>query len=101
MQLYAVEASLDSVFCCLGVETNIFFDLRNRKFSWNIRLARLRSVLTEGDRAGSNEIKVAFLPEDCNICRASKSPKLEEDVRAVGVDSIRDLWIDNEENQQS
>jgi hypothetical protein len=74
-------------------------DLRNRKFSRNLRLARLLSDITEGDRAGSNEIKAAFLPENCDIGSASKSPELEEDVRAVGMDSICDLLAVNQENR--
>jgi hypothetical protein len=81
--LHAVEASLDSVARCLGVQLNIFFDLRNSEFT--------RNIVIEGDGAGRDEIKATFLLEDGRFGGASKGPKLEEYVRAVGVNGIRNL----------
>ena len=62
---------------------NIFFDLRNSEFMGNI--------VIEGDGAGRDEIKATFLLEDGRFGGASKGPKLEEYVRAVGVNGIRNL----------
>ncbi len=62
---------------------NIFFDIRDREFA--------RNIVFEGDRAGCDDIKATLLLQDRRIGSASKSPKLEEDVRAVGVDGIGNL----------
>ncbi len=97
MYLYAVEACLDSVARRLGVQLSVFFNLRNRKFARDNRLsvAGTRPAVIEGDRAGGDEIKATFLPEDGRIGSTSKGPKLEEDVRAVGVNGIRNLCAVN------
>ena len=81
--LHPIEAGFNSIARCLGVQLNVFFNLRNRKFAWNI--------VVRGDGTRCNEIKATFLLEDGRIGSAPKSPKLEEYVRAVGVDRIRDL----------
>ena len=83
MYLHAVEASLDSVARSLGVQLNIFFDLRNSEFTGNI--------VIEGDGAGRDEIKATFLLEDGRFGGASKGPKLEVYVGAVGVYGIGNL----------
>jgi hypothetical protein len=62
---------------------DIFINLRNRKFA--------RKIVIEEDRAGSDEIKATFLLEDSRIGSASESPELDEDVRAICVDGIRNL----------
>ena len=62
---------------------NIFFDLRNSEFTGNI--------VVEGGGAGPDKIKATFLLEYGRFGGASKGPKLEEYVRAVGVYSIRNL----------
>jgi len=47
--LYTVEACLDSVARCFGVELNVFSELRGRKFAGNDRfsVARVWPVVTE------------------------------------------------------
>lgn len=67
MYLHAVEACLDSVVCCLGVQLNVFFNL-------------------EGDEDQAT-------PEDGRIGSTSKDPKLEEEVRAAGVNGIRERFL--------
>ena len=89
MHLYAIEACLDSVARCLGVQFNVFFEFRNCKFTRNDYFSFTR--MTERDGAGSNEIEATFLLENSRISSTSKGPKLEEDVRAIGVDGIRNL----------
>ena len=68
MQLHTIKAGLDGVICRLVEQLNIFFDLRNREFAWDL--------IIEGDGAGCDDIKITFLPEDDRIGSASKSPKL-------------------------
>ena len=91
MYLYAVEACFDSVACCPGVQANVFCDLRDRKFARNDYFPVAR--MSEGDGARGDEIEATFLLEDSRIGNTSERIHLEENVRAIGVDGIRNLYI--------
>ena len=57
--------------------------------------------MSERDGAGGNDIEATFPLEDIGLCSTPKGPKLEEYVRAIGVDGIRDLCAVNQHTQES
>ena len=91
--LYTVEACFYSVARCLGVELEVFPELRNGKFARNdFVIARLCPVTdSQGNGAGGDEIEATFPLEDARFTSTSKGPKLEVNVRAIGVNGIRNL----------
>jgi hypothetical protein len=84
--LDVVEASIDSVVCCLGVQLDVFSELRGaRKDEFAV------SRRSKRDGARSDKIVAAFLLEYNRVDGASKSPKLEENVGPIGMNGVRDL----------
>ena len=89
--LHTVESCLNSVARGLRVELNIFPELRYREFARNYWFTV--ATVTDGDGAGGNEVKTAFLLENSGIGSTSKGPQLKVDVRSVRMDGIRNLCV--------
>ena len=88
VELDAVEPGLINGFVGgSGVPLDVGLDFFDRHRAWG-RVGR-----GHGNRGWSDEFEVGVLGlEELDVCGSAESPKLEEDVRAVGVDCVYNLW---------
>jgi hypothetical protein len=98
--LDAVEASLDCIFCRLGIQLDVLFDLCDGKFPGKDVLitGNCRAENLNGTRA--DNIIAAFLLEDGRARNAAQSPELEEDKRSLCVDGVGDLLSESQPSSQ-
>ena len=88
MELDTVESGLvDSLVSGIGVPLDVGLDFFDRHGTWG----RVGRGHRDGGWTDKFEAGVLRL-EQLKVRGAAESPKLEEDVRAVGVDSIYNLW---------
>ena len=88
VKLDSVEPGLfNGLFCCIGVPLDVSLDFSGRQWAGG-RVGR-----RDRDGGCPDEFKAGILGfEQLDVCGATMSPELEEDVRAVCVDCIYDLW---------
>ena len=90
----SVESSLvDGLVGRVGVPPGVSFDFVGRQWT------RGRAGRRNGDGGGADMFEVGVLAfEQFEICGSTKSPELEEDIRAIGMDRIYDLQDGNLRN---
>jgi len=98
--LDAVEASLYCIFCRLGVQLNVLFDLRDGKFPGKDMLITGNCGTGNKDGTRADNIKAAFFLEDGTACNAAQSPELEEDKRSLCMDGVGDLLLESQSSSQ-
>ena len=71
----------------------VFPELRNRKLARNYIVIARFCPITDSKRDGArgDKIEATFPLEDTRFTSTSKGPKLEVNVRAIGVNGIRNL----------
>ena len=88
VELDAVESSLvNGPVGCGGIPLDVSLDFFNRHWTWGV-VGR-----GDGDSGWGDVFEAGVLRlEQLRVCGATESPKLEEDVRAIGVDCVYNLW---------